>query len=129
MDGGHGGETRQNCCNPWHGADRPLLVRLGKFLQDNGMKLVHVNPHHVKKSKELDDNNPNKNDRKAPKTIATLVNEGRFSYSYIPTGIYAEIRSLSNLRFQTQEGLTRIKNRIARWFSIYFLNIKTFMGI
>ena len=52
---------------------------LGKFLQDNGMKAVHVNPHHVKKSKELDDNNPNKNDRKDPKTIAALVNEGRFS--------------------------------------------------
>ena len=93
---------------------------LGKFLQDCGMKPVHVNPHHVKKSKELDDNNPNKNDRKDPKTIATLVNEGRFSYPYIPTGIYAKIRNLSNLRFQTQEELTRIKNRIARWFSIYF---------
>ena len=78
---------------------------LGKFLQDNGMKPVHVNPHHVKKSKELDDNNPNKNDRKDPKTIAALVNEGRFSYPYIPTGVYAEIRSLSNLRFQTQEEL------------------------
>ena len=97
---------------------------LGKFLQDNGMKPVHVNPHHVKKSKELDDNNPNKNDRKDPKTIAALVNEGRFSYPYIPTGIYAEIRSLSNLRFQTQEELTRIKNRIARWFSIYFPEYK-----
>ena len=57
---------------------------LGKFLQDNGMRPVHVNPHHVKKSKELDDNNPNKNDRKDPKTIASLVNEGRFSYPYIP---------------------------------------------
>lgn len=33
------------------------------------MKPVHVNPHHVKKFKKLDDNNPNKNDRKAPKTI------------------------------------------------------------
>ena len=97
---------------------------LGKFLQDSGMKPVHVNPHHVKKSKELDDNNPNKNDRKDPKTIAALVNEGRFSYPYIPTGIYAEIRSLSNLRFQTQEELTRIKNRIARWFSIYFPEYK-----
>ena len=92
---------------------------LGKFLQDSGMKPVHVNPHHVKKSKELDDNNPNKNDRKDPKTIAALVNEGRFSYPYMPAGIYAEIRSLSNLRFQTQEELTRIKNRTARWFSIY----------
>ena len=88
------------------------------------MKPVHVNPHHVKKSKELDDNNPNKNDRKDPKTIAGLVNEGRFSYPYIPTGIYAEIRNLSNLRIQTQEEITRIKNRIARWFSIYFPEIK-----
>ena len=58
------------------------------------MKPVHVNPCHVKNSKELDDNNPNKNDHKAPKTIAALVNEGQFSYLYIPTGIYAEIRSL-----------------------------------
>ncbi len=46
---------------------------------------------------------------KDPKTIAGLVNEGRFSYPYIPTGIYAEIRNLSNLRIQTQEEITRIK--------------------
>lgn len=36
---------------------------LGKFLQVNGMKPVLVNPHHVKKSKELNDNHPTKNDR------------------------------------------------------------------
>ena len=99
-------------------------LNLGAYLQEQGMKPVHVNPHHVKKSKELDDNNPNKNDRKDPKTIAGLVNEGRFSYPYIPTGIYAEIRNLSNLRMQTQEEITRIKNRIARWFSIYFPEMK-----
>ena len=99
-------------------------LNLGAYLQEHGMKPVHVNPHHVKKSKELDDNNPNKNDRKDPKTIAGLVNEGRFSYPYIPTGIYAEIRSLSNLRIQTQEEISRIKNRIARWFSIYFPEMK-----
>ena len=101
---------------------------LGAFRQEQGMRVVHVNPHHVKKSKELDDNNPNKNDRKDPKTIAALVNEGRFSYPYIPTGIYAEIRNLSNLRFQTQEEITRIKNRIARWFSIYFPEYKEVYG-
>lgn len=99
-------------------------LNLGAYLQGQGMRPVHVNPYHVKKSKELDDNNPNKNDRKDPKTIAGLVNEGRFSYPYIPTGIYAEIRNLSNLRIQTQEEITRIKNRIARWFSIYFPEIK-----
>ena len=47
-----------------------------------------------------------------------------FHIPYIPTGIYAEIRSLSNLRLQTQEEITRIKNRIARWISIYFPEIK-----
>lgn len=92
------------------------------------MKPVYVNPHHVKNFKELDDNNPNKNYRKDSKTIVALVNEGRFSYPYIPAGIYAEIRSLSNLRFQTQEEVTRIKNRIARWFSIYFPEYKDVYG-
>ena len=56
------------------------------------------------------------------------MNEGRFSYPYIPSGIYAEIRNLSNLRFQTQEQITRIKNRIARWFSIYFPEYKDVYG-
>ena len=59
-------------------------LNLGAYLQEQGMKPVHVNPHHVKKSKELDDNNPNKNDRKDPKTIAGLVNEGRFFVSIYP---------------------------------------------
>lgn len=97
---------------------------LGAFLQDNGMKPVHVNPHHVHKSKGLDDNNPSKDDRKDPKTIAALVNEGRFNYPYIPTGVYAEIRSLYGLQVMTQEALIRVKNRIARWLSIYFPEYK-----
>ena len=101
---------------------------LGKFLQDNGMRPVHVNPHHVKKSKEMDDNDPSKNDRKDPKVIAGLVNEGRYFYPYIPDGIYAEIRVLSGLRVQAQSEITRLKNRIARWFSIYFPNYKDVYG-
>lgn len=97
---------------------------LGMFLWNNDMRPVHVNPHHVKKSKEMDDNNPSKNDRKDPKVIAALVNEGRFSYPYLPSGVYAEIRGLSHLREQAQSELTRIKNRIAKWFSVYFPNYK-----
>jgi transposase len=92
------------------------------------MRPVHVNPHHVKKSKEMDDNDPSKNDRKDPKVIAGLVNEGRYFYPYIPDGIYAEIRVLSGLRVQAQSEITRLKNRIARWFSIYFPNYKDVYG-
>jgi transposase len=101
---------------------------LGSFLQENGMCPLHVNPHHVKKSKEMDDNDPSKNDRKDPKVIAALVNEGRYSYPYIPEGIYAEIRVLSGLRTRAQSELTRLKNQIARWFSIYFPNYKDVYG-
>ena len=101
---------------------------LGKYLQDNAMRPVHVNPHHVKKTKELDDNDPSKNDRKDPKVIAGLVREGRYSYPYIPTGVYAEIRNASNLRLQAEAELTRVKNRLARWFSIYFPEYKDVYG-
>lgn len=93
---------------------------LGTYINDNGMVLVHVNPAAVKKSKELDDNNPDKNDRKDPKVIAGLVKDGRYSSPYMPEGIYAEIRELSNQRLRNNEELIRAKNRLARWFAIYF---------
>jgi len=48
-------------------------LNLAENTMKKGMRIVLVNPHHVKKSKELDDNNPTKNDRKDPKTIAMLV--------------------------------------------------------
>ena len=57
---------------------------LGSYLTKNNMEPVMVNPHHVKKMKELDDNSPSKNDRKAPKVIAGLINAGRYCYTYLP---------------------------------------------
>lgn len=62
------------------------------------------------------------------KLIATLVNEECFSYPYKPNGIYAENQSLSNLHFQTQEELARVKNRLARWFAIYSPEYKDIYG-
>lgn len=101
---------------------------LGKFLQDSDMKPVLVNPHHVKKSKELDDNSQTKNDRKDPKVIAGLVREGRYMIPYLPDGVYADLRTASNMRFQIQSELTRILNRISRWFNIYFPEYTTVYG-
>ena len=101
---------------------------LGTFLMDNGIKPVLVNPHHVKKSKELDDNSQSKNDRKDPQVIAGLVKDGRYSYPYIPEGIFAELRTASNLRFRIESELTSVKNRMARWFSIYFPEYRDVYG-
>lgn len=101
---------------------------LGVFLRDNGIKPVLVNPHHVKKSKELDDNSQSKNDRKDPKVIAGLVTAGRFTYPYIPEGVYAELRTATNLRFRIEAELTSVKNRLARWFSMYFPEYRNVYG-
>ena len=93
---------------------------LGYYLTKTGMPPVMVNPHHVKKTKELDDNSPSKNDSKDPKVIAKLVCEGRFCYTYIPEGVYAELRTTSNLRLSVDADLISVKNKFARWVSVYF---------
>ena len=97
---------------------------LATYCKDNGMILVHVNPAAVHKSKELDDNDPSKNDRKDPKVIADLVTDGRYSFPYMPEEEYAQLRELSNLKIRTQESLTQCKNRLARWYSRYFPEFK-----
>lgn len=93
---------------------------LGNFLMEHGIRVVLVNPHSVKKSKELDDNSPSKNDRKDPKVIAGLVKDGRYQLPYIPDGIYAELRGASNIRAMLMEEKIRIANRIQRWIKIHF---------
>ena len=84
------------------------------------MKLAFVNPYHVKQSKEMDDNSPRKTDEKAPKTIAKLVTEGRYSFPYLPEGIYAELRETMSVRDQIVKAMNAAVNRIQRWLTIYF---------
>lgn len=93
---------------------------LAAWLMAGGITVVLVNPHHVKKSKELDDNLNRKTDRKDPKVIAGLVHEGRYSMPYLPEGVYAELRGLNSLRLMNTEEKTRCMNRLTRWLSIYF---------
>jgi|LSQX01.3.fsa_nt_gb transposase len=97
---------------------------LAENMKRHGMRVVLVNPHHVKKSKELDDNNPSKTDRKDPKTIAMLVKDGRYIEPYIPEGIYKELRTAMDIRWRLMEDLTAIRNRINRWINIYFPEYK-----
>lgn len=84
------------------------------------MKLAFVNPASVKKAKELDDNSPKKTDLKDPKTIAKLVIDGRYSFPYVPEGIYAEIREVVSSRDRIMKELNAASNRIQRWLKIYF---------
>lgn len=97
---------------------------LGQFLSGKNIKFVMVNPLHVNKTKELDDNSPSKNDCKDPHVIANLVREGRYFFTYMPTGVFAELRNASNRRFVLTEELIRTKNRLQKWIAVYFPEYK-----
>lgn len=71
---------------------------LARFLQEHGYTAVIVNPYDVKKSKELEDNSQTKNDRKDAGLIVQLVKQGRFLNCILPTGVYAELRTLHATR-------------------------------
>jgi len=93
---------------------------LRQYCKTNDLKVVLVNPHHVKKTKELDDNSPTKNDRKDPKTIAMLVIAGRYAEPYIPEGVYADLREIMKAYERINTGLITAKNRITGWLDEYF---------
>jgi transposase len=93
---------------------------LGNFLNELGIKLVLVNPFHVKRSKELDDNSQTKNDLKDPKTIAKLVIDGRYSKPYIPEGIYSELRIAMGMKESLSKNINIIKNKVDHWLDKYF---------
>jgi transposase len=92
----------------------------GRAVIDRELMLVQVNPYHVKKTKELDDNTPSKSDYKDPKTIAFLVKDGRYQIPYMPDGKYAELRKANNLREEWVQKKIRVKNKVTRWLDIHF---------
>lgn len=95
-------------------------MALAQFLRNRGISVVHVNPSHVKKSKEFDDNSPTKNDVKDALTIARLVKDGRYQEPIVPVGVYAELRSGMNQRERLNEDLIRVQHRIQNWLDRYF---------
>jgi len=86
----------------------------------DSVKLVLVNPAHVKKSKTLDDNSPTKNDKKDARVIAQLVKDGRYSEPHMPEGIYAEMRSAMTHREKLTRDKISLNNKIQQWLDKYF---------
>jgi transposase len=95
-------------------------MNLAQFLRREGVHVVVVNPFHVKKTKELEDNSPTKNDRKDARVIALLVKDGRYSEPNIPEDIYADLRVGMNERDRLSEDLKRVQARIHNWLDRFF---------
>lgn len=88
---------------------------LAWFLQEHGYTVAIVKPYHVKKSKELEDNSQTKNDRKDAGLIVHLVKEGRFLNCILPTGVYAELRTLDATR---QQQATKVNSALCQMRAI-----------
>lgn len=84
------------------------------------IKVVTVNPFHVKNAKEFDDNCQTKNDKKDCMTIARLIKDARFFEPYLPEGVWAELRNLSNTRAELVRKQNAIKNRLIATIDEYF---------
>jgi transposase len=87
--------------------------------------VVLVNPYHTKKAKELDDNSPTKSDRKDALTVARLVKDGRYSDTYLPHDVYAELRGLSTSRLGMNKRKGSIENAITAVMDEYFPEFAT----
>jgi transposase len=93
---------------------------LAHALKENGIKFVAVNPLHVKKSKELDDNSPTKYDAKDAKVIAQLVKDGQYAEPTIPQGVYTELSVAKKIRDLLTEDLQTVQGQVHNWIDRYF---------
>ncbi|WP_127495613.1 IS110 family transposase [Paenibacillus glycanilyticus] len=95
-------------------------LNLAQFLRNKEIMYGVVNPLHVKKSKELDDNSPTKNDIKDAKVIAQLVKDGRYAVPSLPQGVYAELREAMKIRDHLTTDLCVVQARVHNWLDRYF---------
>ena len=95
------------------------------FLREVDLTFVIVNPMHVKRSKEFDDNLQTKNDQKDARVIGKLMVGGNFTYPRIPEDVEAELRNGSAMRWKLKEEHTRLQNQMTGWLDRYFPEFKT----
>jgi len=93
---------------------------LARYLIDKGIEVVTVNPMHVKKVKELDDNSQTKTDEKDALLISNLVKNARYSRPNLLDGVYAELRNAKKFRKILIKDITRKNNQIVNWLDRYF---------
>jgi transposase len=93
---------------------------LATFLLNQGITVVCVNPLHVKRAKEFDDNSPTKHDRKDCWVIARRAADGDFFEPYMPEGVYADLRGLTQARQQTRVKLNQAQTQLQTLLDEYF---------
>jgi len=98
----------------------PYSTCLREWLVASGRRLVQVNPYHVKRTKEVRDNSPKKDDWKDPSVIADLVWQGCYQEVLSLDGAYADLRAASAEWASLGKKRTAVRNEFQALLQVWF---------
>ena len=99
-------------------------LNLSKWLYDQSIDVVTVNPHLVKKNKENRDNTQSKSDKKDALVIADMVKNGYYSFIRPTSEAFEKLRVLMSNRDVIVKRLVSSINQINRWVDIIFPELR-----
>ncbi|WP_010647460.1 IS110 family transposase [Oceanobacillus massiliensis] len=99
-------------------------LNLSKWLYDQGIDVVTVNPHLVKRNKENRDNTQSKSDKKDALVIADMIKNGYYSIIHPTSEAFEKLRVLMSNRDVIVKRLVSSTNQINRWVDIVFPELR-----
>ena len=99
-------------------------INLSKWLYEQEIEVVTVNPHLVKRNKENRDNSRSKSDKKDALVIADMVKNGYYSFIRPTSEAFEKLRVLMSNRDMTVKRLVSAINQINRWVDIVFPELR-----
>ncbi|MEH7238100.1 IS110 family transposase [Bacillus sp. JJ1562] len=97
---------------------------ISKWLDEQKIEVVTVNPHLVKRNKENRDNTQSKSDKKDALVIADMVKNGYYSFISPSSESFEKLRVLISNRDVIVKRLVSSANQIHRWVDIVFPELR-----
>jgi transposase len=99
-------------------------INLSKWLFEQNIDVVTVNPYHVKRNKENRDNTQSKSDKKDALVIADMVKNGYYAIVRPTSESFEELRVLMSNRDVIVKRLVSSINQINRWVDVVFPELR-----
>jgi transposase len=99
-------------------------INLSKWLFEQNIDVVTVNPYHVKRNKENRDNTQSKSDKKDALVIADMVKNGYYSIVRPNSESFEELRVLMSNRDVIVKRLVSSINQLNRWVDVVFPELR-----
>jgi transposase len=99
-------------------------INLSKWLSNQNIDVVTVNPHLVKRNKENRDNTQSKSDKKDALVIADMVKNGYYSNVRSTPESFEKLRVLMSNRDVIVKRLVSSINQLNRWVDVVFPELR-----